>query len=131
MIRVLDASALLAYLNKESGHAIVKDALANAAETDRPLLMNTVNWGEVFYILIRAVGLKEAENTLQIIDTFPLEIVPATQELAMQAALYKSRGILSYADAFAAALARLKKAELLTSDHDFKAVERDIKIIWI
>ncbi|MBI2339278.1 MAG: PIN domain-containing protein [Deltaproteobacteria bacterium] len=36
---------------------------------------------------------------------------------------------MSYADCFAAALAKMKKAELITGDKEFKEVEGDIKIL--
>ena len=35
------------------------------------------------------------------------------------------------ADAFAAALAKDKKAELVTSDQEFKAVGKEIRINWL
>ncbi len=35
------------------------------------------------------------------------------------------------ADPFAAALAKNKKAELVTADHEFKSVEKEIKINWL
>ena len=35
------------------------------------------------------------------------------------------------ADAFAAALARQHKAELVTGNPEFKAVEREIKVNWL
>ena len=35
------------------------------------------------------------------------------------------------ADAFAAVLAREKKAELVTGDPEFKALEKQIKINWL
>jgi predicted nucleic acid-binding protein len=38
---------------------------------------------------------------------------------------------MAYADCFAVALARLKKAELYTGDLEFKAVEKDIKVVWL
>jgi predicted nucleic acid-binding protein len=38
---------------------------------------------------------------------------------------------MSYADCFAAALAKLRKAELVTGDEEFKQVEGEIKIRWI
>jgi predicted nucleic acid-binding protein len=38
---------------------------------------------------------------------------------------------MSLADAFAAALAKEKKAELITGDVEFKALEREIKIHWL
>jgi predicted nucleic acid-binding protein len=38
---------------------------------------------------------------------------------------------MPYADCFAAALARLKKAELYTGDPEFKVVEKEIKVVWL
>jgi predicted nucleic acid-binding protein len=38
---------------------------------------------------------------------------------------------MSLADCFAAALAKQRKAELYTGDPEFRAVETDLKIIWI
>lgn len=38
---------------------------------------------------------------------------------------------LSLADAFAAALAKKLKANLVTGDPEFKAVEKEIKIDWL
>ena len=39
--------------------------------------------------------------------------------------------IFPIADAFAAALAREKKAELVTGDPAFKALEKEIKVQWL
>ena len=38
---------------------------------------------------------------------------------------------MSLADCFAAALAKAHKADLYTGDLEFKAVEHEIKIVWI
>jgi uncharacterized protein len=38
---------------------------------------------------------------------------------------------LSYADAFAAALAKIRRAELITGDPEFRAVEGEVKIHWL
>jgi predicted nucleic acid-binding protein len=38
---------------------------------------------------------------------------------------------MSYADAFAAALAKIKKADLVTGDNEFKALDGDIRISWV
>jgi predicted nucleic acid-binding protein len=38
---------------------------------------------------------------------------------------------MSYADCFAAALAKLKKAELVTGDKEFRQVEGELKILWL
>ena len=40
-------------------------------------------------------------------------------------------GRMSLADAFAAALAKEKKAELITGDPEFKPFEKEIKINWL
>jgi hypothetical protein len=38
---------------------------------------------------------------------------------------------MAYADCFAVALSRLRKAELYTGDPEFKAMEKEIKIVWL
>lgn len=128
--KVLDASALLLYLEKEPGYEKVKDALARASHAE-PLFMNAVNWGEVRYILIREYGRAEADSIMELIETFPIEVDPADKDLAKQAAQFKAEDKLPYADSFAAASAKLRKAELLTGDREFKSVESDIKIVWL
>jgi predicted nucleic acid-binding protein len=54
-----------------------------------------------------------------------------TRSLADLAAAYKARHRLSLSDAFAAALAKEKKAELVTGDKEFKALEKEIRIHWL
>ena len=131
MTRVLDASALIAYLEKEQGYEKVKEALSKAAETEKRLLMSMVNWGEVYYILIKHYDLERADEIMRLIETFPVELVPADQEVTKQAALYKALKKLPYADSFAAALTKIHKGELLTADKEFKLVEGDIKVCWV
>jgi ribonuclease VapC len=125
--QALDASALLAYLQGEAGHEVVGKALAHAAEGE-PLLMSAVNWGEVAYILTKAVGTDETGRTLRTLATFPIDIVPADQKTAELAAAFKSAGKLAYADCFAAALAQLSGAQLLTADQDFESVKKEIHL---
>jgi predicted nucleic acid-binding protein len=132
MQKVIDASALLCYLNKEQGWEKMEELLSLAAEKEKSLFMSAVNWGEVYYIILRnLVDYHEAEEVEKVIQTLPIEIVPADRELAKEAATLKVNHKLAYADAFAAALAKLKKAELITSDKEFKSVEGKIKISWI
>lgn len=131
MVKVLDASALLAYLWKEPGYEKVKELLTKAVENQRDLLMATVNWGEVCYVLTRENGREEAERVLMLVETFPIEFVEVDLVLARQAAILKATYKLPFADCFAAALTKLRKGELVTTDKDFKAVEKEIKIIWV
>jgi len=38
---------------------------------------------------------------------------------------------MSYADCFAAALAKYRRVVLVTGDKEFKEVEKDVKILWL
>ncbi len=52
-------------------------------------------------------------------------------ELTQEAARFKSQNKMSYADAFSAALAKVKKADLVTGDNEFKPLDGEIKISWV
>ncbi len=130
-MKVLDASALLSYLEKKGRYVHVQNSLSEASATQHPLQMTTVNWGEVYYVLIQQYGAAEAEKIMRLIATFPIALTSADEELTHRAAYYKGTKKLPYADCFAAALAKKHKAELLTADKDFKILGREIKIVWI
>jgi predicted nucleic acid-binding protein len=52
-------------------------------------------------------------------------------ELTRQAALYKTKGNISYADCYTAALAKLRKGEVVTGDKEFKILAGEVKISWL
>jgi ribonuclease VapC len=66
-----------------------------------------------------------------LIQSFPVAVIDADRELTREAARLKASKRLAYADCFAAALARLKNAELYTGDPEFKAVEKEVKVVWL
>ena len=128
---VLDAYGLFTYLERESGYAQVKAYLERAATSGRNLLLCVVNWGEVYYTFTRESGRDKAEDIKRIIETLPIEVVPADLSLTRQAALYKASYKMSYADCFAAALAKTRQATLVTGDKDFKQVEGEVNVHWL
>ena len=128
---VLDASALLAMFFGEPGMEQVRDLFHKAAEADRPVFISAVNWAEVLYKMERKHGKAGYDTARQFEHTTPLEAVPVDRELAEAAALLKNEYGLGLADAFAAALAKSKKAELVTADAEFKALEKEIKAVWL
>ena len=65
------------------------------------------------------------------IEEFPVEVIPVDLPLAHQAALYKVTHKMSYSDCLAAALAKIRKAALVTGDKDLKQVEGEVKIQWL
>ena len=129
--RVLDAYSLLAYFQGESGQEKMMEIIRSADASRHLLLLSTVNWGEIFYATLRTFGRERAEQIAHLISRLPIEIIPANLEQARQAAVFKAAKKMSYADCFAAALAKLHKAELVTGDKEFRQVESEVKILWI
>jgi predicted nucleic acid-binding protein len=131
VVKVLDSWALLCYLEQEPGFEKLIELFEKAVESSKPLLMCIVNWGEVYYQVTRRFGDQKAQEIEQLIETFPIKLIEADKSLTREAARIKAKRKMAYADCFAVALARLKKAELYTGDPEFKAVEKEIKIVWL
>ena len=131
MIRVLDSHGLLVFLEREPGFEKVKSLFVAALEEDNNLLMTSVNFGEVYYIVLREFGEKKVNEVEKIIQTLPIEIVDVDMQLAREAARFKATKKISYADCFAAALAKLREGEIVTGDKEFKALEGEVKISWV
>jgi predicted nucleic acid-binding protein len=93
--------------------------------------MTEVNYAEVKYMLLKKDGAEAWEQAEDVLKSLPLEFHPATRALADIAADFKARFKISLADAFAAALAKEKKAELVTGDPDFKLLGKEISIHWL
>jgi predicted nucleic acid-binding protein len=129
--KVLDSWALLCYLEQEPGYEKVIELFEKAVESSKPLLMCIVNWGEVYYQVMRRFGDQKAQDIEQLIQTLPITLIEANKELTREAARMKAKKRMAYPDCFAVALARLKKAELYTGDPEFKAVVKEIKIVWL
>lgn len=72
-----------------------------------------------------------ANHQLAILSEIGLERVDIDWPMVLQAAEFKSRHKISYADAFAAALAKQRNAELVTGDREFQALESEIQICWL
>jgi predicted nucleic acid-binding protein len=128
---VLDASALLAMFFGEPGMEKMRDLFHKAADADKPMLIAAVNWAEVLYKLERKHGVEGVKTAQDFERTMPLDVAPLDRELAEVAAHLKNEHDLGLADAFAAALAKSKKAELVTADTEFKALEKEIRINWL
>lgn len=129
--KVLDSWALLAFFEDEPAAEAVEKILEHAAAEKHKLLMSVVNWGEVYYNIARKVSATAAEQKLAEIAAMPIEIVGVDQHLAKLAAHCKATCKMSYADCFGAALAKIKNAEFVTGDPEFKAVKKEIKIHWL
>ena len=130
-VRVLDSYSLLAYVEGEAGADKMIELFQVARDSGRDLLLSVVNWGEVYYITLREAGRERAEEVAHLISTLPIQVIPADVDVTKQAAEFKSSKKMSYADCFSAALAKLRKVELVTGDKEFRQVEGEVKILWI
>ena len=128
---VLDSYALLTFLRGEPGEDLIAALLEKAGLRDAPLHMTEVNYAEVKYTVIRKDGPERLAEIARELPTLPIEFHAADHRLAELAADYKARFKISLADAFAAALAKDRKAELVTGDPEFEALEKEIKITWL
>jgi ribonuclease VapC len=129
---ILDAYAVVAWLEKEEGYLRVVELLGKARKKELKLAMSVVNFGEVFYRTAKQHGIEEAIRTEKRLRTLPINTVaPVEEKLVMRAAYLKAQYPISYADAFAAALTEQEKAILLTGDPDFKRIEKIIRVEWL
>ena len=132
--KVLDSWALIAFFEDEPAAEQVEKLLVKAEAGTHKLLLCVVNWGEIYYNTMRKVSQEAAEQKAREISGLAIEMVgldDSNLELVRQAAIYKATRRFSYADAFAAALAKIKNAELVTGDQEFQEVQNEIKIGWL
>ena len=130
-ILVLDSWAIMAYLEDEPAAEKIADLIADARDRGVPLLMSVVNIGEVWYSTARRHSERDADHVIHELRSIGVEFIEVDWPTTQIAASYKALGGISYADCFAAALAKHHKATLLTGDNEFKQIEKDIEIIWL
>lgn len=128
---VLDSWAALAYLGGEASSQAIADLIASAHEDRIPMYMSTVNAGEVWYILAREISEARADEAVADLTGLGVELIDADWPLARTAATFKARHKMSYADCFAAALAKDRKSDLVTGDKEFKQVDGEVGIRWL
>lgn len=130
-IKILDSYALLAFLQDEPGAQAVEDLILQAQDGKIDLAVCVINLGEVWYSISRTMSAEIADHYIQQIQSMPIEVVNADWELTHQAAMYKARVNISYADCFVAALAKICEGEIVTGDKEFDVVKDEVKIIWL
>src|SRR6266849_3150789 len=132
---VLDAHALMVLFNDEPGADEVEKILLKAESGNPRLLMSVINWGEIYYSILRGASQEIANSKAHEIAGMRIELVPVDArdlELVRQAAVFKATKKMSYGDCVAAALAKTRNAELVTGDSEFKVVETELKKIrWL
>jgi predicted nucleic acid-binding protein len=133
MVRyVLDSSAILRYLDGEVGSdrvaEIIKDHMAGRCEA----VICSLHWGEIAGQICKRRGAPAMELVLSRLEAFGFEVVPASADRAVRAALIKLKRQIPYADAFGVELAADGPDRVfVTADFDFKPASRDVKIEFL
>ncbi len=127
---VFDSWAIIALFQNDASAERVKQLLAESARLHNAWIAS-VNLGEAWNLLVRKHSVELADRAIDELDHIGLERIDVDWPIVLQAAEFKTRHKISYADAFAAALAKQRNAGLVTGDREFRALESEIKIHWI
>jgi predicted nucleic acid-binding protein len=132
---VLDACAIIAFLNKEAGAETVAGLIQKAEYREISLCMTSIQTLEVYYGRIRVKSLNYADTFLQALYASSIKIISEVSCANIRIASYfKTHYSLSLADAIACAAAYSLSAVLVTADHhELDAVnEREaVRFLWI
>jgi ribonuclease VapC len=93
--------------------------------------MSWINASEVYYMLARTNGSKAAEDFLTRLPSLPIHLVLPGEPEIIAAAKLKSAHRISYADAFAAALAIKENAAVLTGDPEIRDMAGVVAVEFI
>ncbi|NPV74410.1 MAG: type II toxin-antitoxin system VapC family toxin [Pelotomaculum sp.] len=123
MIRIFDAFAVLCWMQEEPGSSYVNHLMEEAEKGTVKIYISAINAGEIYYRLIKSGKAREAASFLSDVKNkvFPWEVVAATNTRVWEAAKLKGEYRLSYADAFAVALAKEKGGKIVTRDPEIIA----------
>jgi predicted nucleic acid-binding protein len=105
--------------------------LVAAQNNEIALYMSLINWGEILYTFERERGVAFADELEQDPDDYPMILMGVDRKRIRAAARLKSMYRLSYADAFAVALAQELKATVITGDPEFRTVADIVSIDWV
>jgi ribonuclease VapC len=128
---VLDSYALLSFLRGEPGGKRVLELLEQAESGEIILAMSLINLGEVIYLTSRRRGMVAAKKILNDLRSISIQFYEATEDRILAAAWIKAEYPISYADAFAASLTQEMQATLVTGDPEFKAMEKNLSVLWL
>lgn len=135
IIYILDACALIAFLNMETGAENLFQLFQEARLGVCNIMISVVNLCEVFYDCLRTKGIETALNLLEDVKLLPVCICREIgDELVLEVSRFKVEWKLSLADAFAAGLTKLIGGKLVTTDHhEFDPIAKgdSIKVFWL
>jgi predicted nucleic acid-binding protein len=134
MVYVLDACAMLAFLNGENGGDVIADFLKKAKMGEIYLYMSGIQAIEVYYDRIYVKGLEYADQFLASLYESDVKIDHDISRVVIrEAGRLKAAYNISLADAVACATAYEMSVPLITADHkELEPVEaaEPIQFYW-
>jgi PIN domain nuclease of toxin-antitoxin system len=115
---VLDACALLAFLNDEEGADKIEDMLNQSAASDISVSMSIINLFEVYYGELRDKGAEIAQIVLDMVQHYSIKIINiVSDQVFREAARLKTAHKMSIADCIGLATAVELSGQFVSSDH--------------
>ncbi len=128
---LFDSHAILKFYQDEDGADKVENLLISSREGGLKSYISEINLGEIYYKIIRRLGLASAKNHLEQFSELPVRVIPPSSDIILSASEIKAEYAISYADCFAVATALSVEASIVTGDPEFKKVEHLVEIVWI
>ena len=124
VIYVLDASAVMRFLDEEAGTDRVEAIFQERAKRGARVVISAVQWGEVTVVLCRRDLVVNVPRILRDLADSGVEVIAASPEQAVQAGILQRSLELPDADAFVVTLAQqLEPATLVTADYELLVAE--------
>jgi len=93
--------------------------------------LSLISWGELVYTIEREQGTEVANEVIRDLDRGPILLAEVNRARVDSAARLKSKHRISYADAFAIALAQEVGATLVSGDPEFESIEKLVPVLWL
>lgn len=128
---ILDACALISYLNDEDGAAFIEELFVSGKE----IFMSVINLYEVCYDAARTSGQNRmVAELLQTVRQLPIVVVWEIDGVLLQAAAkFKVNYRISLADSFVLGLADVMEAVVVSADHhEFEPIKQsgEVEVLW-
>lgn len=129
---VLDACAVLRYIDDEAGADTVDTCLQEVIYGKAQCIISAIQWSEIFHVILKRHGQSGCELAMIEVRALKLRVIPATSIRAERSAMIRYLRQIHFADAFAVELASASADHVLvTSDYGLKPAEQDCKIDFL
>ena len=132
---VLDACAVIAFLNDEDGAHRVEQLLSQGDREPNTLFMHEINLLEIYFGVYQDESKELAEQTYVKVFDLPKKFVTGLREnMFKEAGRLKAVYKISLADSIALAEAKIRRISLVTCDHhEFDPIQdkNELDFFWI